>query len=176
LLCSKPVEGVPWDDLPVPRVPVLLREADRLVTHGVGAALADEDGLLQLHELCPELEGLVGGKYVVGGLGLLELQLEVLDVAEESGAQLLQLILLQVLGLDLPIPDVVKSKFVQVSADQATGHRRCVDVSPGNTPGVVALVALTLVLHLTLLATSGLGPWHPWHQKCCYNAKVCFYN
>jgi hypothetical protein len=61
----KPVDDVPGDDPPVSRGPVRLREAVRLVPHDVDAILVDKDGVLQLLELCPELEGLVGG----GGVG-----------------------------------------------------------------------------------------------------------
>jgi hypothetical protein len=95
--------------------------------------------------------------YVVGGLVLLEVQLKAVSVANEGVAQLLQLVLLQVLGLDLPIPDLVKSQFLRVSGtDQAAGHRR----GEVNTPYAVAHVALALALalHVTLMATSGLCP------------------
>jgi hypothetical protein len=114
---SKPVDVVPGDDPPVTRGPVRLREAGRLVPHGVDAVLVDKDGVIQLLELCPELKGLVGGGGVGGALGLLEPQLEVLDVVEEGGTEYLQLVVLQILVLDVAVPDVGKSQFVGVGAD-----------------------------------------------------------
>jgi hypothetical protein len=163
LFRGKLVDGIPLDDRPVPRVPVHLREADRHVTIGVGAGrLDDEDRLLQLLELCPELEALVvNGGHIVGGLVLLKVQLETVNVAHEGVDQLQQVGLLEEVEIDRPIPDVVKSQFLRrVGADQAAGH--CgVGVPPGNTPGVVAHVSL---LNLSLLTTRGLGPWRPWHR------------
>jgi hypothetical protein len=68
VLLSKPVDVVPGDDPPVTRVPVRLGEAaGRLVPHGVDAVLVDEEGVLQLLELCLELKGFVDGGGVEGG-------------------------------------------------------------------------------------------------------------
>jgi hypothetical protein len=152
LLRGKLVDGVPSNDRPVPRVPVHLHEADRPVTTGVGAGHVDEDGLLQLLELCPELEGLVvDGGHVVGGLVFLELKLEAANVADQGVAQLLQLGLLEDVELDRPIPDVVKGQVLPVGGtDRAAGHRG----GKVDTPEAVAHVALvTLSLALALRNT-----------------------
>jgi hypothetical protein len=83
------------------------------------------------------------GVEVLGALRLLEPQLKVLNVVEEDDAQLLHLVLLQVLVLDVAVPDVGKGQFFvgRVGADRAgraTGHRGGGgDVSPDGTPDAV---------------------------------------
>jgi hypothetical protein len=58
----------------------------------------------------------------MGVLGLLEPHLEVLNEDVEGGTEVLQLGQLQVLDLDVAIPDVIKIQFViGMGARRATG-------------------------------------------------------
>jgi hypothetical protein len=105
---------------PKPAKYICVRLPVGLSPHAVDAVLVDEDGVLQVLELCPKLVGLVGG--IGGVLGLLESHLEVLDVVLEGGAEFLQLVLLQVFDLVVAISDVIKIQFVgRVGARRATG-------------------------------------------------------
>jgi hypothetical protein len=88
------------------------RSAGWFVSHAVDAVLVDEDNVLQLLELSPELVGLVGDGGGRGYLGLLELHLKVLNENVEGGTEVLQLGHLQVLDLDIAISDVLKIQFV----------------------------------------------------------------
>jgi hypothetical protein len=90
---------------------------------GAGAIVVDKDGLplLQLLELCPELDIVEGLDLVLLDLGLLkpQIDLEVIDVVEEGATEILQLVLPQTLVLDgdvLDVGNIVESQFVGVGA------------------------------------------------------------